>query len=159
MNKFTDFPEDPRWMTDKEGQEYFDNMVRQIAEFAPDEIIAVNRSGFSYAMWAAQRLKLPLGVYWPATDFIVRASEGKRIVFVDDNTVKGETYLQCKKLLSEDPYSGVEWKWAVLFTDWNTPEEIRNDVIQGIRLPYFAEEPMWGSMKVSQAAGVRSRDE
>lgn len=156
MNKFTDFPEQPRWMTDQEGEEYFDNLVRQIKEFAPDEIIAVNRSGFSYAMWVAQRLGLPLGAYWPISEFIVRATEGKRVVFVDDNTVKGETYLTCKEVMEG---SGIEWKWAVLFTDWNTPEEIRNEVIQGVRLPYFAEEPMWGSKKVSQAAGVRFRDE
>ena len=156
MNKFTDFPEEPRWMTDLEGEKYFDNMVRQFKEFNPDEIVAVNRSGFSYAMWAAQRLGLPLGAYWPNTEFIVRATEGKRVVFVDDNTVKGETYLTCKEVMEG---SDVEWKWAVLFTDWNTPEEIRNEVIQGVRLPYFAEEPMWGSMKVSQGAGVRFRDE
>lgn len=159
MDKYKDFPEAPRMMEHDEGRLYFRKMLLQIEEFDPSEIIAVNRSGFSYAMWAAQQLKLPLGVYWPKTGFIVRASEGKRVVFVDDNTVKGETFLACKQLMDEDPYSGVEWKWAVLFTDWHTPEVIRNEVIQGIRLPYFAEEPMWGSMKISQAAGVRYRDE
>jgi len=163
MDKYKDFPEQPRWITNVEGEQYFGSMVEQIAAFKPDEIIAVARSGFSYAMWVAQRLGLPLGVYWPKNEFIVRASEGKRIVFVDDNTVKGETYLMCKDLMRQpnwqDYKNQAEWKWAVLFTDWHTPEEIRNEVIQGVRLPYFAEEPMWGSMKVSQAAGVRFRDE
>lgn len=156
MDKYTDFPMTPRVMSDAEGHKYFDEMLRQIKEFNPDEIIAVNRSGFSYAMWVAQRLGLPLGAYWPYTEFIVRATEGKRVVFVDDNTVNGETFLTCKEVMEG---SDVEWKWAVLFTDWNTPEEVRNEVIQGVRLPYFAEEPMWGSMKVSQGAGVRFRDE
>jgi hypothetical protein len=53
----------------------------------------------------------------------------------------------------------VEWRWAVLFSDWHTPEEVRNEIIQGVRLPYFAEEPMWGSRKISQDYGVRYRDE
>lgn len=156
MDKYKDFPMTPRIMSESEGHGYFTAMVEQIAEFKPDEIIAVARSGFSYAMWVAQTLKLPLGAYWPESEFIVRATEGKRVVFVDDNTVKGETYLTCKEVMDG---SDVEWKWAVLFTDWNTPEEIRNEVIQGTRLPYFAEEPMWGSMKMSQGAGVRFRDE
>jgi len=159
MDKYNDFPMTPRIMSESEGHEFFTSMVKQIAEFQPDEIIAVARSGFSYALWVAQTLKLPLGAYWPETEFIVRATEGKRVVFVDDNTVKGETYLSCKALMLEDPHCALEWKWAVLFTDWNTPEEIRNAVIQGTRLPYFAEEPMWGSMKMSQGAGVRFRDE
>jgi hypothetical protein len=47
----------------------------------------------------------------------------------------------------------------VLFSDWLTPEEVRNEIIQGVRLPYFAEEPMWGSKKISQDYGVRYRDE
>ena len=156
MNKLTDFPEQPRMMCHSEGRLYFNRMLAQIAEFNPGEIIAVNRSGFSYAMWVAQQLKLPLGVYWPKTEFIVRASESNRVVFVDDNTVAGETFLTCKEVMDGSP---VEWKWAVLFSDWHTPEAIRNEIIQGVRLPYFAKEPMWGSMKISQDYGVRYRDE
>ena len=36
MNKFTDFPEQPRVMTNQEGEEYFTRMLDQIAAFNPD---------------------------------------------------------------------------------------------------------------------------
>jgi hypothetical protein len=155
MNK-TDFPQQPKVMTDEEGEVYFQNMLLQIKQFNPDEIIAVNRSGFSYAMWAAQILKLPLGAYWPESNKLVALQSSKRLVFVDDNIVKGNTYLETKDFMSGYKY---DWKWAVLFTDWFTNEDIRKEVIAGIRLPYFAEEPMWGSRKVSQDYGIRYRDE
>jgi len=156
MDKYKDFPEQPRVMSNEEGNAYFDTMLKQIADFNPDEIIAVNRSGFSYAMWVAQILSLPLGAYWPKDNRLVASSDSKRIVFVDDNILQGSTFLQTKEFMKPYLY---EWRWAVLFSDWHTPEEIRNGIIQGVRLPYFAEEPMWGSRKVSKAYGIRYRDE
>jgi hypoxanthine phosphoribosyltransferase len=158
MNKFTDFPEQPRQMTNEEGEGYFNNMVTQINDFKPNEIIAVARSGFSYAMWTAQVLKLPLGAYWAERGELITGSDPERIVFVDDNILSGTTYKDTK-LFMERYYPDTEWRWAVLFSDWLTPEDIRNEIIQGVRLPYFAEEPMWGSKKVSQDYGVRYRDE
>jgi len=158
MNKFTDFPEQPRQMTIEEGEQYFSQMVDQIAKFDPDEIVAVARSGFSYAMWVSQILKLPLGAYWSDRGELVTGSNPKRIVFVDDNILSGTTYKDTIQFMSAH-YPDIEWKWAVLFSDWHTPDDIRNAIIQGVRLPYFAEEPMWGSKKVSQAYGVRYRDE
>ena len=158
MNKYTDFPEQPRIMTDQEGEEYFNNMVKQIADFNPNEIIAVARSGFSYAMWTAQILKLPLGAYWAERGELVTGSDPERIVFVDDNILSGTTYKDTK-LFMDRYYPDTEWRWAVLFSDWHTPEDVRNDIIQGTRLPYFAEEPMWGSKKISQDYGIRYRDE
>ena len=159
MSKFTDFPEQPRLMQDNEGRFYFDEMMKQIRNYGPGEIIAVHRSGFSYAMWAAQQLSLPLGVYWPKTGIITRTSNATKIVFVDDNTVKGETFLICKEMMAQQYRAGIDWRWAVLFTDWNTPDYIRADIISGARLPYFAEGDFWGSMKTPSGYGVRSRDE
>ena len=158
MDKFKDFPEQPRKMSNEEGVAYFNNMLKEIAEFNPDEIVAVARSGFSYAMWVAQMLKKPLGAYWPDKKSFVVHSNPKRIVFVDDNILQGSTFLATKEFMKEK-VPNVEWAWAVLFSDWHTPEEVRNQIIQGTRLPYFAEEPMWGSFKVSQDYGVRYRDE
>ena len=160
MNKYKDFPYHPRVMSMEEGEQYFKKMIDQIAEFKPDEIIAVNRSGFSYAMWAAQILKLPLGAYWPESKRLIFGSETppRKCVFVDDNILQGATFLNTKKFVSS-VFPDMEWRWAVLFSDWHTPEEVRNDIIQGTRLPYFAEEPIWGSKKVSQDYGVRFRDE
>jgi hypoxanthine phosphoribosyltransferase len=159
MNKFTDFPEQPRIMTTDEGEKYFNNMVSQIAQFQPDEIVAVARSGFSYAGWACQKLNIPdIGCYWPSHGHLVINPSSKRIVFVDDNILGGTTY-KGTKLFMEKNFPSIEWTWAVLFSDWHTPEEIRNSIIQGTRLPYFAEEPMWGSKKISQDYGIRYRDE
>lgn len=158
MDKYKDFPEQPRVMTNSEGTEYFERMLAQIAEFNPDEIIAVSRSGLSYAMWIAQILKLPVGVYYPKTFRLITEEQAKRIVFVDDNILQGTTYKDCKQFMDTE-LKDVEWRWAVLFSDWHTPEAIRNEIIQGVRLPYFAEEPVWGSRKVSKDYGIRYRDE
>jgi len=158
MNKFTDFPEQPKIMTNAEGELYFDNMVNQISEFQPNEIIAVARSGFSYAMWVAQILKLPLGAYWAERGELITGTDPERIVFIDDNILSGTTYKDTK-LFMDRYYPNTEWRWAVLFSDWHTPEDVRNEIIQGTRLPYFAEEPMWGSKKISQDYGIRFRDE
>ena len=144
-------------MTAEEGERYFKQMLLRIAEFDPQEIIAVNRSGFSYAMWVAQELQLPLGAYWPNEQIFI-STRPQRVVFVDDNILQGQTYLKVAALMPEK-MPGVDWRWAVLFSDWHTPEHIRDKIIQGTRLNYFAEEPMWGSRKVSQGYGVRYRDE
>ena len=158
MDKYKDFPELPRRMTDDEGEQYLRNMVKQIEEFEPDEIVAVARSGFSYAMWVAQILKLPLGAYWPKEGNMITTNNPKKIVFVDDNILQGSTYLETKKLMAEH-LPDMQFRWAVLFSVWHTPEAVRDEIIQGIRLPYFAEEPMWGSRKVSVDYGIRYRDE
>jgi len=158
MDKFKDFPEQPRIMTDTEGELYFSSMLLKIKSFKPDEIIAVARSGFSYAMWVSQMLKLPLGAYWAERGELITSSNSERIVFVDDNMVSGSTYNDTKIFMQQN-YPTTKWCWAVLFTDWHTPEQVRNEIIQGTRLPYFAEEPMWGSKKISQDYGIRYRDE
>jgi hypothetical protein len=79
-------------------------------------------------------------------------------VFIDDNILSGNTYKDTKLFMARY-YPDCEWRWAVLFSDWNTPEDVRNEIIQGVRLPYFAMEPMWGSRKISIDYGVRYRDE
>jgi adenine/guanine phosphoribosyltransferase-like PRPP-binding protein len=160
MNKYTDFPEQPRIMSNAQGEHLFQTMLKQIADYNPDEIIAVHRSGFSYAMWVAQILKLPLGVYFPKKPMLDFDSDNpKKVVFVDDNILSGTTYQATKEFMAKN-YPDVEYKWAVLFSDWNaTSETIRNEIIQGTRLTYFAEEPIWGSRKVSKEYGVRFRDE
>ena len=159
MNKHTDFPEQPRHISSEEGEGMFQNVIKQIKEYAPDEIIQVTRSGCSYGSWASQILDLPLGTYYPKKPLIIFDSDNpKKVVFVDDNTVKGETYEDVKEFMAKN-YPNVEYKWAVLFSDWHTPESVRNEIIQGARLPYFAEEPIWGSRKISKAPGVRHRDE
>jgi hypoxanthine phosphoribosyltransferase len=159
MNKYTDFPEQPRIMSNAQGEHLFQTMLKQIADYNPDEIIAVHRSGFSYAMWVAQILKLPLGVYFPKKPQLNLDSKPKKVVFVDDNILSGSSYKDAKEFMSI-VYPDIEFKWAVLFSDWNaTPESVRNEIIQGTRLTYFAEEPIWGSRKVSKEYGVRFRDE
>jgi adenine/guanine phosphoribosyltransferase-like PRPP-binding protein len=157
MNQTT-FPEQSRKMTDEEAENYFLIMLDQIKEFNPNEIVAVARSGFSYAMWAAQELRLPLGAYWHERAELVTGSDPERIIFVDDNILTGNSYKDTKLFMTRY-YPDCEWRWAVLFSDWNTPEDVRNEIIQGVRLPYFAMEPIWGSRKISKNYGVRYRDE
>ena len=156
MDKIKDFPNPPRRMEWDEMLTMFFEMVKQIKAFEPNEIVAVNRSGYSFAMWTAQVLKLPLGSYWPDRKLLVTRPESKKIVFVDDNVLQGETFLSTIDYMKDKDKS---WCWAVLFSDWHTPEDIRKRIIQGTRLDYFAIEPFPGSMKVSEDYGVRTRDE
>ena len=158
MDKYKDFPEQPRHISPEEGEGMFQNVIKQIKEYAPDEVVAVARSGFSYAGWVAQDLGLPVGAYWPDDNKIVFKATSKKLVFIDDNILQGTTYKATKEYMDKN-HPDVEWRWAVLFSDWHTPENIRNEIIQGTRLPYFAEEPIWGSRKVSKDYGVRFRDE
>jgi len=146
-------------MTDEEGNQYFQNMLQQILQFKPDAVIAVARSGFSYAQWVAQELRLPLGAFWPQEQELVIPKNCNRLVFVDDNVLQGSTYLRTKLLLRDPKYADLEWRWAVLFCDVNTDSLVREKIIYGGCLDHFAEEPFWGSRKISQSYGVRYRDE
>ena len=152
------FPQEPRRMSNEEGEQIYANLRQHIIDFQPDEIVAMARSGFAYGSWLAQELKLPLGAYWHDMETLVIHPNSKRIVFVDDNTVNGKTYLQLKEFMDTN-YPDLEWKFGVFFADWYTPKEILDEIITGIKLPYFALEPLWGSRKTSQGYGVRFRDE
>lgn len=146
-------------MTDAEGEKHFATMIDQIKLFSPDEIVAVNRSGYSYAMWAAQILGLPLGTYWPeSTSLVSETPAARRIVFVDDNIMTGTTFSKAADIMSTY-FPDIEWKWAVLFSDWTTPQHIKDQIIQGTVLDYYATEPVWGSRKISKDFGIRHRDE
>jgi len=147
-------------MSEKEGELYFTRITEMIRDFNPEVIVGVARTGMTYAVWVAQELEIKdIGIYWPNHIRIdIPNADPKRMVFVDDNTVSGSSYLQVKELMARD-YPNTEYRWAVLFTDWHTPEEVQNELIQGTRLPYFAEEPFWGSRKISKDYGVRFRDE
>lgn len=160
MDKYKDFPERPRIMPASEAEQYFEEMVRQIRDFNPNVIVGVARTGLVYAVWCAQELGIKdIGIYWPKQNRIAMPNMNpERIVFVDDNTVSGGSYLQAKEYMAKHYYQ-TEYRWAVLFTDWNSPEVVQNEVIKGARLPYFAEEPFWGSRKISKDYGIRFRDE
>ena len=160
MDKYKDFPEKPRRMTDAEAEEYFDRMVRAIEHFNPNVIIAVTRSGLAYAGWVSQILAIKdIGLYDPRNDKLqMPTMNPERVAFVDDNILTGGSYLKAKENIAKN-YPQTEMVWAVLYSDWHTPEHIRNEIIQGTRLPYFAEEPFWGSKKISKYYGVRFRDE
>ena len=160
MDKYKDFPQQPRIMPASEAEQYFEEMVRQIRDFNPNVIVGVARTGLVYAVWCAQELGIKdIGIYWPKQNRIAMPNMNpERIVFVDDNTVSGGSYLQAKEYMAKHYYQ-TEYRWAVLFTDWNSPEVVQNEVIKGARLPYFAEEPFWGSRKISKDYGIRFRDE
>ena len=160
MDKYKDFPEKPRVMSENEAELYFTRIVEQIRSFDPKIIVGVARTGLVYAVWVAQELGIKdVGIYWPKQNRMAMTDNNPgRIVFVDDNTVSGSSYLQAKELMAAH-YPQTEYRWAVLFTDWNSPEIVQNEVIKGARLPYFAEEPFWGSRKISKDYGIRFRDE
>jgi hypothetical protein len=152
MNKIT------RKMTDSEGLSLYISLLTKINEFGPKAVIGVARSGLPYATWIAQDLDLPLAVYWPKkTKLVFENKLPQHVVFVDDNILKGTTYTDAKWFM-QTYYPDHKWQWSVLFSDWSTPEVIRNEIIEGGQLDYFAQEPIWGSRKISLDQGIRYRD-
>ena len=83
-----EFPQEPRRMSNEEGERIYANLRQQVIDFQPDEIVAMARSGFSYGSWLAQELKLPLGAYWHDMETLVTHPNSKRIVFIDDNPAR-----------------------------------------------------------------------
>jgi hypothetical protein len=144
-----------RPMPNAEGEQYFRNMVNQIAQYQPDEIIAVMRSGAALAMWTAQQLELPLGAYWHENNTLVKLPSSRRLVFVDDNIVRGTTRAKCFEYLATLEQAEYQHKlnyiWAVHTSDaFGTPIDIRNNIIQGGVLDYFVEGPLWAQRKIPQ---------
>lgn len=136
---------------------WLDEITDRVAEFAPSEIVPIARSGFIYGAWVAQKLALPVGAYWPDRQILVIRPETKRVVFVDDNTLSGATYLAIKKFMAEN-HPDVEFKLAVLFSDHKTPREVLDEIITAEVADYYIASPFPGQMKVC-TPNVRFRDE
>ena len=150
-----DYPERP--MSSEEGEAIFGNMLSQIQQYNPDEIIAVMRSGAALGMWVAQQLKLPLGAYWHERDTLIKLPESKRLVFVDDNIVMGTTLAKCREFCVDKDF---EYKWAVFTSDeFATPADIRASIIQGSELDYYVTGPLWGQRKIPQGYNKPFRGE
>jgi hypoxanthine phosphoribosyltransferase len=137
---------------------WLNKVTLDIEQFKPDEVVAVARSGFSYAMWIAQMLKLPLGAYWPdKAQLVLGNDKSRRVVIVDDNTMAGRTYLDVKQFM-QNTYPNIEFKFAVLFSDYQTPQYILDEILTGEIVDYYITAPFPGMMKDCQP-GVRYRDQ
>lgn len=146
-----------RYMTDDEKESHFQTLLTQIRTYGPDEIIGVARSGCALAQWCCEELNLPLGFFEPNTRQFVCRPYSQRFVFVDDNCVSGQTYLDTKRWF-ENTQKG-EMQWAVFFSDKDkTPERIRRSIMQGVELDYYALGPIF-STREQPKPYVRSRDE
>ena len=136
---------------------WLDKITQQTKEFNPDEIIPISRSGFSYGLWISQMLVLPMGGFWPDRDQIVINPNSKRVVFVDDCTLAGRTYLDIKKFMMKN-HPDVDFRLAVLFSDYQTPTDILDEIFFGEVVDYYIATPFPGHMKKS-IPGVRYREE
>lgn len=123
----------------------FFTMIHQIRSCTPDEIIAVNPTGYSFAMWTAQVLKLPLGSYWPDRDILVSRPESKKLMFVDDFLCKGKNLKTALNFMKD---KDIDWAWSVVFSDCLDPEDMRKMVIQGSVVDYYIKEPFPGNMNI-----------
>lgn len=145
-----------RELSNEQMFEWLERITQQIEDYQPDEIVGVARSGFSYATWIAQMLSLPLGGYWDRGVLTIEPTS-KRIVFIDDCTLAGRTYLDIKEFMAAN-YPDVEFKLAVLFADYQTPQDIQHEIFAGEVVDYYIATPFPGHMK-SSIRGVRYRDE
>ena len=157
MSKAELYPKPSRAMTTDEGQEYFNQLVKKIKDYNPDGIVAVARSGFSYASWITQRLDIKnLGVYYPITGEI-DFRQAKRIALIDDHIVTGETYRETLEFMKQ--YPDIEWVYGVFFIDYLAPDDIKNDprMVAGTVLDYFVQGSYWGDQRHLTETGPKFR--
>lgn len=136
---------------------WLEKITKETKEFNPDEIIPISRSGFSYGLWISQMLSLPMGGFWPDRNQMVIHPNSNRVVFVDDCTLAGRTYIDIKKYMSIN-HPKVEFRLAVLFSDYQTPKHIIDEIFFGDIVDYYITTPFPGHMKKS-VPGVRYREE
>lgn len=148
-----------RPMTIEEEDRYWNVMVAQITDYDPDEIIGIGRSGCALAQWVAETLDLPLGFLDFKSKQFVCQFKSRRLVFVDDNCGSGQTYLQLREWFTEY-FPHLEMKLAVFFSDAErTPVEIQNEIIQGGCIDFYANGPLYSSLKQLKGLYIRRRDE
>lgn len=146
-------------MSSAEEDQYISNLVAQVKAYDPDLVVGVLRSGMVYATYVAQQIKyVKMAGYDPATGNIYMLCDAefkdfKRIMFIDDNIVTGETFTSV-----QNRFSDIDFRFGVLFTDAiATPAHIKAQVFAGVDLGYFAY-PVPSIKKVYQQ-GIRFRDE
>lgn len=151
MKDLKDFPNPPKEIEWDNMLSIFFTMVHQIRSCDPDEIIAVNPTGYSFAMWTAQVLKLPLGSYWPDRNVLVSNPNSKKLMFVDDFLGEGVNLKTALEFMKD---RDVDWAWSVVFSDCLDPEDLRKMVIQGTTVDHYIKEPFPGSMGISDRDSI-----
>jgi len=136
---------------------YLNILAVQVKQYNPDEIVGVSRSGLPYATWISQILDIKHLGYLNLNnrELCLSNKESKNIVILDDNIVEGRTYKEITTLMLNYPH--ITYKFGVLFTDnVKTPLSIKNQVLKGCDLDYFATS-VPGIMKKYKPY-IRSRD-
>lgn len=137
---------------------YLNILAYKVKQYNPDEIVGVSRSGLPYAAWISQLLDIKHLGYLNLNnrELCLSNKESKKIVIIDDNIVEGRTYQEITTFMLN--YPQLTYKFGVLFTDnVKTPLSIKNQVLKGIDLNYFATT-VPGIMKQYKPY-IRSRDE
>jgi hypothetical protein len=137
---------------------YLNILAHKVKQYNPDEIVGVSRSGLPYAAWISQLLDIKHLGYLNLNnrELCLSNKESKKIVIIDDNIVEGRTYQEITAFMLN--YPELTYKFGVLFTDnVKTPLSIKNQVLTGINLDYFATT-VPGIMKQYKPY-IRSRDE
>jgi hypoxanthine phosphoribosyltransferase len=154
MNK-EDYPKPARDIGYDEMMTYVDNLVKQVAEYNPDQIIGIARSGMPFATFVAQKLDLDLGYYNPKYHHFMPAVEPKRIVFIDENFVSGGTQKDVHEFMAEY-MPNVEYKLGVVMLDYFCPDK---DCMSGTVLDFWANSMACFFKPIAiEERGVRFRD-
>ena len=153
-----DYPMPARVVGYDEVIQYTDNIVNDIHEYNPDQIIGVARSGMPFATFVSQKLGLDMGYFNPKYEKFSFASNltPKRIVFVDENFVSGNTQAKIRDFMKVN-YPEIEYKLACVMLDMYCPDK---DCIHGKFLDFWALDIACFFKPISiEQRGVRYRDE
>jgi hypoxanthine phosphoribosyltransferase len=122
-------------------------LAEKIAEYKPDEIVAVSRGGISAAHIIAKSLGLPIGYFFPGepTGRLVLAKEtSRKIVLIEDLVAEGRTFFNAKitmdslnKCFKPDE-AKFEYKFVPVLIDANSKDTFD---IYGFKTPIWVVFP------------------
>jgi len=153
----SDYPNPARSIEYDEMMQYTDALMMKIAEYNPDEIVGVARSGLPFATFIAQKLDLDVGYFNPKFGhFQMAVPSRKRVVFVDENFVSGRTQSQIRDFMAAN-HPNIEYKLACVMLDSFCPDQ---DCMYGVFLDFWATNMACFFKPVAiENRGVRFRDD
>jgi hypothetical protein len=152
-----DYPKPARAIGYDEMMGYCDILMLKVAEYNPDEIIGVARSGMPFATFIAQKLGLDLGYFNPKHGLFLPANWGsKKVFFIDENFVSGGTQAYIRKYMFEEAPE-MEYKLGCVMLDLFCPDK---NCEYGKLLDFWAEDMACFFKPIAiEDRGARFRDD
>jgi hypothetical protein len=157
MNKY---PMPSRAIPYGEVISYCVDLLPEIREYNPDQIIGVSRSGMPFATFLAQKLNLDLGMYNPRNNGFMLGKpldiSNPKLLFVDENFVSGRTQQQIRNFM-DLTYPTVDYRLCCIMLDLYCPDRI---CLYGKLLDFWATDIACFFKPIDfDKQGIRHRDE